>query len=292
MARFVLAKRVPLKRFGVLVALFCANAALPPAAAVENGKIPDLTLHSQAGWMEIGDELLAPPSGPGPVTNDPRYPYVDNGAARRRGIQPTYRIANLDNPILQPWAKDQMKKANDEILGGKVPFRPRERCYPGGVPGFVVYTLVEPFYFLQTDKEVTIINTGGPEIRRVRMNVPHSKNPTLSWYGESVGHYENGDTLVVDTIGLSTRTFIDNYRTPHTDKLHVVERFKLSADGKALEDLITVEDPGAFTTQWSAVQRFRRVEDRPLHEEACAENNSDYFNFEVAPLPQTDKPDF
>ena len=105
MAKFVLTKRAPLKQFGVLVALFCADAALPPAAAVENGKIPDLTLHSQAGWMEIGDELLAPPSGPGPVTNDPRYPYVDNGAARRRGIQPTYRIANLDNPY--PAALDQ-----------------------------------------------------------------------------------------------------------------------------------------------------------------------------------------
>jgi len=67
---------------------------------------------------------------------------------------------------------------------------------------------------------------------------------TPSWYGESVGRYENGDTLVVDTIGLSTKTFVDNYRTPHTDKLHVIERFKMIDGGKTLEDLITVEDPG------------------------------------------------
>jgi hypothetical protein len=281
-----------LKHLGMLAALLCASAALWPAAAQEDTRIPNLVLNSQAGWMEIGDELLPPPAGAGPVTNDPRYPYVDNGAARRRGIQPTYRVADLNNRILQPWAKEQMKKANDEVLAGKVPFRPRERCYPAGVPGFVVYTLVEPFYFLQTPKQVTIINTGGPEVRRVYLNVPHSKNPKPSWYGESVGHYENNDTLVVDTVGLSTKTFIDNYRTPHTDKLHVVERFKLSGDGKALEDLITVEDPGAFTAKWSAVQRFTRVEGRPLHEEACAENNSDYFNFEVAPLPVADPPDF
>jgi len=36
-----------------------------------------------------------------------------------------------------------------------------------------------------------------------------------------VGHYENGDTLVIDTIGISAKSFVDNYRTPHTDQLHV-----------------------------------------------------------------------
>ena len=66
------------------------------------------------------------------------------------------------------------------------------------------------------------------------MNVPHSKNPKPSWYGESVGHYE-GDELVVDTIGLNDKTFVDNYRTPHTDQIHVVERFKLIEDGKTLQ---------------------------------------------------------
>jgi hypothetical protein len=74
---------------------------------------------------------------------------------------------------------------------------------------------------------VTIINPGGPELRRVYLDVPHSAQVTPSWYGESVGRYEGNDTLVVDTIGLSTKTFIDNYRTPHTDRLHVAERFKL-----------------------------------------------------------------
>ena len=220
--------------------ILCAGAALwptPGAEGAQNPNIPNFHPLYGTAWLEIGDELLAPPSGPGPVTNDPRYPYVDNGAARRAGIQPTYRVADLSNTILQSWAKEEMKKANDDVLAGKVPFRPRERCYPGGVPGFVVYTLVMPFYFLQTEKEVTIVNQGGPEVRRVYLNVPHSANPKPSWYGESVGHYENGDTLVVDTISLSTKTFVDNYRTPHTEKLHVVERFKLIDGGKMLEDM-------------------------------------------------------
>jgi len=280
----------------VLAALFCACACAAlwaaPVGAEPNGPVPDFSLSSDIGWLPVGDDLLPPPSGPGPVTFDKRYPYVDNGAARRAGTQPTYRIADLSNPILQPWAVEQMRKANEEVLAGKVPFRPRESCYPGGVPGFVVYNLIYPNVFLQTAKAVTIINPGGPELRRIYLNVPHSARVTPSWYGESVGHYEGSDTLTADTIGLSTRTFVDNYRTPHTDRLHVAERFKLIDGGKMLEDLITVDDPGAFTMPWSAVQRFRRVQRGPMTEAICAENNVNPFSFYVVPIPQADKPDF
>ena len=63
-------------------------------------------------------------------------------------------------------------------------------------------------------------------VRRIYLTDKHSEHVTPSWFGESIGHYENGDTLVVDTIGLSTKnSYIDNFRTPHTEKLHVVERF-------------------------------------------------------------------
>ena len=282
--------------FGATAGVLCGTVLLAtiPATSGAQPAHEAPVFHSQFGaaWMEIGDEFLAPPSGPGPVVNDPHYPYIDNGRARRENKQPTYRVADLSNPILQDWAKEQMKKANDEVLAGKVPFRPRERCYPGGVPGFVVYTLVMPFFFIQTDKEVTIVNEGGPEVRRVYMNVPHSANPKPSWYGESIGHYENGDTLVVDTIGIATKSFIDNYRTPHTDALHVVERYKIVEGGKTLEVLINIEDQGAFTTPWSAVQRFRLVQDRALSESTCAENNYDFFGYGVAPLPEDSSPDF
>jgi hypothetical protein len=70
-----------------------------------------------------------------------------------------------------------MKKTNDEVLEGKGSYRARERCWPIGTPGFVIYSLVEPFYFYQTAKEVTVINQGGPEVRHIHMNAAHSKNP-------------------------------------------------------------------------------------------------------------------
>jgi hypothetical protein len=278
---------------GVLAGLLCAfGAAWPqPVAAQQKGSVPDFTIDSKSAWLMVGDDLLPPPSGPGPVTFDKRYPYVDNAAARRAGKQPTYRVADLSNPILKPWAVEQMRKANEWVLAGKVPFRARERCYPAGVPGWVVYTLAEPIFILQTAQHITMINQGGPEVRRIYLNVPHSAHVKPTWYGESVGHYEGNDTLVVDTIGISTKTFVDAYLTPHTDQLHVVERYKLIDGGKMIEVLIEVDDPGAFTTPWSAVQRFRRVP-RDWTEDICAENNFDFLQYEVAPLPQADKPDF
>ena len=255
--------------------------------------VPDFAPTANTGWVldhAVGvDDLLTPPTGgPGPVTFDKAHPYVPNGF----GKQSTYRVADLSNPILQPWTIPSMKKANDEVLAGKVPFRARERCWPVGVPGFSAYSLVEPFFFYQMPDKVVVINQGGPEIRRIYLNVTHSKDVKPSWYGESVGHYENGDTLVIDTIGISPKSFVDNYRTPHTDQLHVVERWTLAADGQTVGVSVFVEDPGAFTMPWSAVQQWRRVENAPISTAACNENNGDFFNEGLVPLPEAAAPDF
>jgi hypothetical protein len=150
---------------------------------------------------------------------------------------------------------------------------------------------VRPTFFIQTETEVVMINESDMQTRRVYLNVPHSANPKPSWYGESVGHYD-GDELVVDTIGMNDKTFVDNYRTPHTDRIHVVERFKLIEDGKQLQVTITVDDPGAFNMPWTAVQRWKRREGETLIELICAENPVDHLGNESVPVPHADKPDF
>jgi hypothetical protein len=257
--------------------------------------VPNFATDGNAGWvasgMGFGTDFVQPPTGPGPVTNDPAYPYVTNVQAAATGKQPTFRVADLTNPILQPWVVAQMKKANADVLAGKVAFTADSRCYPSGVPSFLLFP-ANPVRFIQTAKEVLMIWQQNAEIRRVYLNVPHSANPRLSWYGESVGHYENGDTLVVDTIGQNDRTYVDNYRTPHTAKLHVVERFRLVNGGRTIEVNVHVEDPGAFTTPWNAIQRYRRTDGGPMEEMVCAENNSDYFGYDVVPLPQSKRSDF
>lgn len=260
----------------------------PQIASGQEKSVPDFYL-GDVGWIGIGNELGQPPDGPGPVTAHPDHPYISNATAARTGAPANFRVADLTNPILQPWVVESLRAQNEVALSGAATFDQKTRCWPPGVPAFHLNPVL-PIYFLQTPDEVVMLLEPNHEVRRVAMNQPHSENPTPSWYGESVGHYE-GDTLVVDTIGFNDITDIDNYRTRHSTKLRIVERFRKIEDGSVLEVVIQVEDEGAFTTPWSAIRRFRRV-NQPLIETACAENNEHYFGFEVMPIPQDDTPDF
>jgi hypothetical protein len=281
----------------MIAGVVCAAMSAWPAIGAE--KVPDFSSDSRIGWIAgvpdgvspVGQDFLQPPSGPGPVTFDKAHPYVDSAISRRTGAQPTLRVADLSNPILQPWVREQLRKVNQRALTAMIMFTPKERCWPIGVPGFLLYP-VTPIYFLQTPKEVVMIWEEDHMARHVYLTDKHSPDVKPSWFGESIGHYENGDTLVVDTIGLNTRTFVDSFRTPHTERLHVVERFRIIDGGKALEVIARVEDPGAFTMPWTALQRYRRVEQGPLREQVCAENNDKFFNYDVDPIPQADRPDF
>ncbi len=288
----------PLKAAAILTALL-GGAALWPVSAAENA-IPNFDMDSRVGWIAgvpdskepIGDDFLPPPDGgPGPVMSDPAHPYIDNTYATRMGIQPTFHVADLTNPILQPWVREELRKVNTRVLAGEAVYTPKERCWPVGVPTWMLYP-VTPVFFLQTPKVVTLIWQEDQMVRHIYMTDKHSPNVKPSWFGESIGHYENGDTLVVDTIGLNTRTFVDQFRTPHSEKLHVVERYRLIEGGKAIEAIATVEDPGAFTTPWRAMQRYRRVEQGPLTENVCAENNEGFFERAVEPIPTAAKADF
>src|SRR5215469_3834536 len=186
-----------------------ASAALAFAVAADaqpRAAVPQLA-STQSGWL-ADTEFLPPASGPGPVTFDRSHPYVRNNTQG----QPTFRIADTGNPILQPWVAARMNADNREVLAGKFAFTARSSCWPAGVPGFLVFGCgARTVYFVQTPNEVLMINNGDQQVRHVYLNVPHSARVAPSWYGESVGYYENGDTLVVDTIGLNDRTYVDNY---------------------------------------------------------------------------------
>jgi len=277
-----------------VLAFLCATALWPAAGLGADAQafVPRFAPDVATAWQVAhpdGDDYIPPQSGPKPVTYDPAHPFIPTDPTGT--TQPTYRIADLANPILKPWAKDQMRKANEEVLAGKIPFVPRERCWPAGVPAFVLEPPFNITVFIETPKEILIVHQQDQQFRHIYMNVPHTAHPKPSWTGESVGHYE-GDELVVDTIGFNERTLVDNYRTPHTGQMHVVERFKLLDGGRILQDTITVDDPGAFNMPWTGVQRWRRTNRGPLDEISCAENNESFYDYDVQPIPQADKPDF
>jgi hypothetical protein len=289
---------------GLVLACSAVVPALPAAAPAPGSSIHDLSAPGVA-WMgfvaprqenyEIArtfNDYTSPASGLGPVTDDPAHPFVNNEVAREMGTQPTYRVADLNNAAaknLMPWVVDALKAQNTLVLQGKNG-EPREpRCWETGVPAF--HLNPGPMHIIQTDKEIVLFLTG--RARHIYLDVPHSANLKPSWYGESVGHYE-GDTLVVDTIGFNDKTFVDSYRTPHTDKLHVVERFRVIDNGNTLEVAFTVDDPGAFYRPWSGTRNRHKVvnPNNRLNEFPCAEANGDYFNIGLEPVPMELKPSF
>jgi hypothetical protein len=81
----------------------------------------------------------------------------------------------------------------------------------------------------------------------------HSAHSTPSWFGESIGHYE-GDTLVIDTIGIAVHELsaIDRFGTPHTEAMHVIERYRVADNRRTLRVDFTVNDQGTFNMPWHA----------------------------------------
>ena len=268
---------------GILVVV--GAAPIVQAVAQQKAAAPDFS-SGNVGWVGLngtGPFFEAVPGRLPPVANDPAHPFVPNLVGR----QPTYRIADLSNPNLKPWVKERMKKDNDEVLAGKIAFTAGSSCMPAGVPSFMAYGGPNPLYFLQTPNEVWMIVSSNQQIRRVYLDVPHSTNPKPSWYGESVGHYE-GNTLVIDTIGQNDKSFVDVYRTPHTQNLHVIERWRILDGGRMMEAAFTVEDPDAFYQPWSGMRRYRRVQQEMI-EDICAENNQHLFDYHI---PVANQPDF
>jgi hypothetical protein len=267
----------------VVVAIVAA-ASMASAVAQQKAAAPDFS-SGDVGWLTFNVDFSVVPGATSPLRSDPAHPRVSNQEAVRTGKQPTYFVADLATAgILKPWVVERMKQDNAEVLAGKFAFTPHSFCMPAGVPGFHLYGF-QPLYFVQTPKEVLMIYSNDQQVRHVYLDVAHSADPKPSWYGESVGHYE-GDTLVVDTIGLNDKTFVDNFRTPHTEKLHVVERFRVIDGGKAMRVDITFDDPDAFNAPWSVTQRYDRIQ-HPMAEEVCAENNQQFFK-----IPVAEKPDF
>lgn len=104
---------------------------------------------------------------------------------------------------------------------------------------------------LQTADKVTLLYQRDGQVRHVFLDQPHSTMVHRSPYGESVGHYQ-GDTLVVDTIGMTADTPVDLFGTPHSEDTHVVERYRVTGEGNRarLEVRITVNDTKAFKEPW------------------------------------------
>jgi hypothetical protein len=278
----------------------------PPSAA----SVPDVSEMFTGIWWHPTLPSFEPlATGPKPVTNKIRF----KGTSDYNNL-----VGDYSNPILKPWAAEVVKKNGDISLSGVVAPNPANQCWPG--PGPFIYKNFG-LQMLQRPDEITLIYEQDHEFRKIRMNQPHPAKVKPSFYGDSVGHWEGG-TLVVDTVGIKVDrpyAMIDLFGTPYTDKLHVVERYRMvdydeakdgidrgfkenwvpagplaavnrNYRGKHLQIHVTVDDEGAFTMPWSATLTYMRGT-VPWPETVCAENRFE-FGGKDAHVPQADKPDF
>ncbi|MGE3843644.1 MAG: hypothetical protein AB7I50_18895 [Vicinamibacterales bacterium] len=108
--------------------------------------------------------------------------------------------------------------------------------------------------------------------RQIFMNAKHPEDPSPTWYGHSIGRWE-GDTLVIDTIGLNDRFWLDSAGAPHTEQLHLIERWTRT-DYNTLRRDVTIDDPGAYTKPFTVTYTAKLSEPgSEILEYICIENN-------------------
>ena len=228
------AQDVPFRAGGTTPLATNANAPAP--------RMPDGSIDLWGTWV-----------GGGPI----------NDIEKDGGMKP----GELDK-IMQPWAITLRNSRKD-------PEDPHNFCLPMGVPR---QAGAFPWRFVQypTHKAAThmfILWEGFRNYRQIFMDGrKHSEDPTPNWFGESIGRWE-GDTLVIDSIGFNDKWWWDRRGTPHTEQLHIIERWTRVSFG-TLNNEVTIDDPGAFTKPFTL--RFSAKHSAPgdeLKEYICEENN-------------------
>ena len=108
----------PLLRGALLLAGVVSIAGAAAMAAAAQTAPPDFAPNPSVGWVTVSGEFMAPPSGAGPVRRDPAHPRISNDDYRATGAQPTFPMGDVNSPILQPWAREVVRKRNELILSG------------------------------------------------------------------------------------------------------------------------------------------------------------------------------
>ena len=227
----------------------------------------DIELTEGSQLSTLGEDSLSiaadakrhhPPTGPTPRTAD--------GKPDLSGVWWSPRTIDPGKPEFLPAAVEIAKKRNEDNRKDS----PQTHCLPNAV------TRVGPLYeFVQSKSYLVMISDDdSPGFHQIYLDGrQHPKDPDPLWYGHNIGHWE-GDTLVVDRVNFEDEVWLDQGSHPHSDKLHVIERYHRVHLGH-LETEVTVEDPGVLAKPWT----MKRVSDlapgEEIREFICTENNRD-----------------
>ena len=221
----------------------------------------------------LGQQDYKPPAGATPRTASGKVdfsgvwekPYVPDMSKNGKGQQ-----GFADLPFTA-WGESEWKSydaAKGDYTGA---------CLPFGMTRSM--NTPEPMQFMQSDKYLGFLFEQNSWFTVVPIDGRAHRTGEATWFGDSVGHWE-GDTLVIDTVNFNGKTRLDTIGHPHSDQLHLVQRFSRPDLGH-LRYEVTVDDPKTFTKTWSNVRTFTLRPDWEMMEYSCEENNKDLWEGRV-----------
>ncbi len=262
--------------WGLLPAIAQQGAATPPAGKGQAAPAPGAP---KGGGFGKGGAVDTAPKGPTPRMPDGKVDFsgnwepnainqnVDLARATGEGPDPVASFYKMSGIL--PWAQ----KIYEERKGNLSKDDPEGFCLPPGVPR--MSTTPYPWTMIQTDKLLVIVYEGGAHIwRKIFLDGrPHNPQVEDTWLGDSIGHWQDNDTLIVETVGQNDKTWLDEGGLPHTRDMVVTEQFK-RLDSGHLEIVHTITDPGTYSKSWSFTTHPRQLKGE-LIEYICQENNKD-----------------
>lgn len=242
-----------LRLLGAAVALACLSA-FPASGQEESGEAAQPTAEELAQYR------------------DPRVPDTVPNISGTWFLGPYSPLATpvdgSETPFL-PWSREVFEGRVAAQEAGAPIFDASAACMPPGFPRIMLWPY--PLEIVQTPETTVIVFESDQLFRVIHMNAEHPDDLEPSHMGHSVGHWE-GDTLVVDTVGMLAHSQLDATGTPHSEELHVVEHIR--KDGpELLEIIVTVDDPEAFAEPWDFRIEYDWSPDIRLLEYVCTENN-------------------
>ena len=242
----------------------CATRAAGQEAIIA-GRLPELHLEKMKPTPRLPDGR--PDLGNGKGSWNPRI--IQNIAGVGPGAPSRMPVEHKVDVPFQPWAKT----VYEQRLASLQLDDPESKCLPPGIPRMMATPF--PFQIYQLADRVIFIYEGGAHTWRVIYTDgrPHPKDPNPTFLGDSIGRWD-GDTLVVDAIGFNETTWLDQDGHPHTEALHVTERYTRT-DEMTLHYEATIDDPKAYTKPWTTSYTIPWSPGTELLEYICQENNRD-----------------
>lgn len=253
---------------GLAVSASIGLAERTPTGLQSASEIPDFT-----GVYYPYDPATAGRGGRGGGTAQPGQPLPPPTRSAPTGDLSNGRSPNA--PKLSPEYMEMWNVIRASRMAGSYEYDNIAHCLPPGMPAMM--GMAYGMEVMQTGDKITLFSEWQDALRRVYLDGRRPSEEVLddpTYAGYSTGHWEGG-TLVVETVALSSKSFIDN-SSPHSEEMSITERIRF-IDTDILEDHITVSDPVALLEPWETTHTYRRAypPNDELREFACAEGLRD-----------------